>query len=201
MRRSYDRISECDEEILNEYAKGTDLIIEVGTFLGGTADTFLSAMDGRLVCVDTFRGLLADDHFRVTREAALLMVVDRLDRFGDRVTIIIGESTVVASTFRPESADRVFLDGAHDYESVVADIRAWLPVVKPDGLLVGHDFEVESLSFERSHLEEMSLLDHDPETGAHCGVARAIEESFWRVQRDPNNRSSVWAAKPQWVRE
>lgn len=34
----------------------------------------------------------------------------------------------------------VFIDAAHDFDSVVEDIRAWYPLVKNGGLLIGHDY-------------------------------------------------------------
>ena len=51
-----------------------------------------------------------------------------------------GESTAVARTFAPASADMVFIDGSHDYESVKRDILAWRSVVKPGGVLAGDDY-------------------------------------------------------------
>ncbi len=36
--------------------------------------------------------------------------------------------------------DLVFLDADHSYEHVVADIMAWRPLVKPGGLITGHDW-------------------------------------------------------------
>ena len=38
------------------------------------------------------------------------------------------------------SVDLAFIDAAHDYTNVHADILAYWPKVKPDGVLAGHDF-------------------------------------------------------------
>lgn len=36
--------------------------------------------------------------------------------------------------------DVVVVDAAHDYESVCRDLDAWLPKMKPNGLIIGHDY-------------------------------------------------------------
>lgn len=55
------------------------------------------------------------------------------------------ESVEAARKYDARSLDFVFVDGAHDHESVAADIQAWSPKVKPGGLLAGDDFEQQSV--------------------------------------------------------
>jgi predicted O-methyltransferase YrrM len=54
----------------------------------------------------------------------------------------------------------VFLDASHDYESVYADIKAWLPKVAPGGILAGHDYDPHETDPNRS------------------GVTMAVDELF-----------------------
>lgn len=37
--------------------------------------------------------------------------------------------------------DFVFVDGDHSYEGCLADIRAWLPLVRDGGVIAGHDYD------------------------------------------------------------
>jgi hypothetical protein len=43
--------------------------------------------------------------------------------------------------FGDSSLEWVHLDARHDYESVKADIEAWLPKVKAGGWLTGDDYD------------------------------------------------------------
>jgi len=63
--------------------------------------------------------------------------------------------------------DFVFLDDHHEYESVLTEIRAWMPRLKPGGILAGHDCN-----------------SHYP------GVERAVRDALgaWGVQSPPEIR-------------
>ncbi len=63
--------------------------------------------------------------------------------------------SVDAAKSMPGNLDLVFIDTPHDYDSVIADLRAWLPKVKPGGIIAGHDY-----------------------CGKWPGVARALHEMF-----------------------
>ena len=67
--------------------------------------------------------------------------LSNITEFGlEKQTTLYAMSSVAAATLLALRANLVFLDGAHDYASVKADIEAWGPLVLPGGILCGHDY-------------------------------------------------------------
>lgn len=54
------------------------------------------------------------------------------------------ESGEAAKLFEPESIDFLFIDAGHDYHEVKRDIDLWLPLMKPNGIISGHDYQMDS---------------------------------------------------------
>jgi hypothetical protein len=61
----------------------------------------------------------------------------------DRIQLVISDSLAAAGLFADESFAWVHIDARHDYHSVVADINAWAPKVKPGGWLSGDDYQAD----------------------------------------------------------
>ncbi len=62
--------------------------------------------------------------------------------------------------FEDNSLDFVFIDASHEYQDVKDDINAWLPKVKPGGVLAGHDYYIEDTSFNGVRLAVDELLNN-----------------------------------------
>ena len=193
---------EEDAHFLRELARDALRIIEVGTFSGIATEIMLAAQPegGELITIDTFEGTPGTATAFAASGATLARAKARLARFGSRVKIIKGESLAVARKIENGSADLVFLDAGHAYQSVRADILAWLPKVKPTGLIAGHDYDKAALSSSKWWLTENKDLDCVVGPNIHCGVTLAVDEAFERVSLAPNFFSSLWWAKPEWLR-
>lgn len=56
--------------------------------------------------------------------------------------IIRDFSHLAASKFEDNSIDFVFIDAGHGYDDVVKDMTAWIPKVKKEGMVSGHDINM-----------------------------------------------------------
>lgn len=59
----------------------------------------------------------------------------------DRITDLKGLSWDMSENFEDNTIDFVFIDGDHEYESVIKDIESWLPKIKKGGIISGHDYD------------------------------------------------------------
>ena len=142
------------EAIRAKYGEEPITGVEVGSWVGYTASEMLDNIPGlSLLCVDTFDGTDSDICGEIAKQAARETGDPRIientfrknmARFGERVAAIKGRSNDAAQTIDDGSLDFVFIDAGHEYMEVKSDIKAWLPKVKPGGLVLGHDYhEVE----------------------------------------------------------
>ncbi len=67
------------------------------------------------------------------------------DDFGKRFKMYRMRMSQAAQLVADESLDFVFIDGDHSTDGVSCDIRCWAPKVKPDGMITGHDINLDSV--------------------------------------------------------
>ena len=201
------QITEADRAALGGLARDRMLVIDVGTFTGASAKAMLLAMPeaGRLITIDLFQEPTAmiESGFgppEVWSGSRMFKVAQaRLASFGERATIICGRSPGVAALLASEIADLVFIDAAHDYDSVVADIQAWSRVVRPGGLIAGHDFDKPALGMAEEQVRGTMHLEIDSKTNVHTGVAAAVVGCFRKINL-AENESTIWWAPKEWLK-
>jgi len=107
-------------------------IVEIGTGKGSSLVRILYGLalheDARVWTID----LLEQDEAREALEAAQVP--------NWRYTFLVGDSAEIGG-LDWEPLDLVFIDGSHSYEGVKADVEAWAPHVKEEGVLVFHDYK------------------------------------------------------------
>ncbi len=61
------------------------------------------------------------------------------------IVTVRAPSVETARTWRHGPVSLVFIDASHHYDAVSADLEAWVPLVRPDGIVCGDDWEWDSV--------------------------------------------------------
>lgn len=86
---------------------------------------------------------------------------------------VIRQDSLTASTLFPDGYfDMVYIDASHFYEDVLADIKAWLPKVRPGGIMSGHDYV-----HRRANMQAKKAVDEMFPTGVIT-----LEDTVWMVK-------------------
>jgi len=125
---------------LEEQGAGKDLVIEIGSWRGRSSVALAAAKN--LVCIDTFVDQPQEEG---TGADILADFLTAIDTDADHVTPIRGDvsdADFVEAINREYGgeADFVFIDASHDEASVKRDIKTALKLVKPGGIICGHDY-------------------------------------------------------------
>ncbi len=127
------------EFIKNKFSK--ELVgVEVGVKEGVNAEDILKNLNmGKLYLVDIW-GFFITEGVCINYENEYEKV---LKKFENDKNVIIKKQTSLDAVkeFKDNSLDFVYIDACHQYLSVKADIKAWLPKIKKGGVLSGHDYE------------------------------------------------------------
>lgn len=116
--------------------------VEVGTHQGHFAESFLKAWKGKtLYGIDPYEPLYdpMDPAALGDRKKDKLAAISRLARFQKRFKPIYLSSVEASKQFPNDSLDFVFVDGCHQYSSVLEDLKTWFPKVATKGVIAGHD--------------------------------------------------------------
>jgi SAM-dependent methyltransferase len=168
---------------LAEQAPKHNVMVEVGTWKGRSCSILCerSKPGAKVFAVDTWRG--SHD------EAATLHKQGRDDRAGlmiemlenlrpwinsGKLEIIPFDSATVSSVwgrlFPNPVIDFIWIDSDHRTESVRKEIRQWLPLMRPGGMMSGHDGKWESVQ-----------------------AALNLELPGWQTSLDPNDHAWFYA--------
>lgn len=153
---------------LHATAQEMDSVAEIGCLHGRSAYALLSGCPGPVYCVDPW-----DD----VDDLSYASFLGNCGQFPN-LQAVRGRSPTAASSV--PDIDMVFIDGDHEYESVIADIRAWLP--KARKLICGHDYNHPGFPGVRAAVDELFGDQVRPAIGDGWGDGT---NSIWTVEVTP----------------
>lgn len=132
-------------------ARNSKIVIEIGTWKGRS--TFaLCATPGKVYSVDHFKGN-SNPNDATAQEVASrgpdAIFSDFMNNVGSwiaREKLMLFRmkgseaANMLTERIGKESADFIFIDADHEYAHVKEDIENYLPLLKPGGIISGHDF-------------------------------------------------------------
>ena len=148
-------------------AQGYKTFCEVGCKEGRTTGHVLkNVAESRVIAVDPWRafperkGFLNAETYEQWDFAQIEAEFWRnVGDAKDRVTMHRMTSLEAAPKVADESLDLVFIDAGHDYDNVLADIKAWWPKIRSGGMLAGHDYNHKWPAVHRAVADSFNLLD------------------------------------------
>ena len=160
-------------------AKPHDILVEVGVWKGKSACMMAQHIEAsgkplHFFAVDTFEGS-PEHQTAVAHEGGSTYHVfsSHMEKSGAEryVRPVRMDSVRAAKCFGDESVDFVFIDADHSYEGVRADLFAWFPKIKRDGIIAGHDFDWKTVKssvrdfFKKKvvSIEEDDLVSSEPD--------------------------------------
>lgn len=122
---------------------GNLTMAEIGSYSGESAEIFLqSGKVNHITCIDPWVNNYdsddpAEQHDMISIEA---LFDERMNKYLNQYTKIKNYSHCAVAQIEDNSLDLVYIDGNHNYEFVKRDIELYLPKLKTNGIMAGHDY-------------------------------------------------------------
>jgi hypothetical protein len=146
---------EGDIEIYRELVSSLSnnaVMAEIGTWKGRSLCSIAHILIEKKIkvfAVDNFCGSATDVNIQwhaLNHDIrGLLETGLRKFKIYNNVVIMAEASESAAKNIQDESLDFVFIDAEHDHKSVKSDIECWLPKIKDNGIIAGHDWNLQSV--------------------------------------------------------
>lgn len=128
---------------LAEMASASRLVCEVGSWMGRSTCAIAANIQGAVWAVDTWRGSAEHVSTLANKPSGWLYERFLTNTKGLPAIPIMLPSLEAAALLQRcgVKADMIFIDANHTYDSVKADIQAWMPLLVEGGIICGHDYD------------------------------------------------------------
>jgi SAM-dependent methyltransferase len=138
-------MTEAELFYLATTASRSQQIAEIGSWQGRSTRALADHTCGIVCAVDTWKGSAEEWHIAELKDKPLNWLFNTFcANMSDLSNVLPYQMTSLEAAEHFLTAgtrfDFIFLDASHDYENVAADIRAWQPLLCPDGIFAGHDY-------------------------------------------------------------
>jgi len=152
--------------MIQEIIKPDSILCEIGVFTGEFANQLLKTNPKELVLIDPWCGISGsgDQDGNNFTTVDLPKVYEFLEFYVKQIPCINlqkGYSFYVLPTFPNNYFDCIYIDGDHSYSACKVDLELSLEKIKPGGIIMGHDYE---MNFEKA------------KNNYDFGVKRAVDE-------------------------
>lgn len=125
---------------------GCESYAEIGVKQGRTLKAVVDALHVPNIAVDPFENIpnAAESYDHWDFDSIWQEFKESAQRMRPPPTVFKQTSLAAAERVRaafPSGIDFVFIDGAHDFDNVLADIMAWYPLTNK--IIAGHDYNAE----------------------------------------------------------
>jgi hypothetical protein len=137
-------------ELFNEL--GFKVGAEIGVLKGDFSEKICKGVPRvKLYCVDPWKRVGGfDDYKDESLKLAYKLTKEKLKDYD--CEIIKKTSMAAVKDFDDGALDFVYLDGDHEYRSVVNDISEWIKKVRVGGIIAGHDYKRYADARVRNHV-------------------------------------------------
>lgn len=186
-------------------------VVEIGSWMGQSIIHLCQRLQdlgktAKVNCVDTWRGeenQPAHTDIVAAHGGSIFSVFnDNIEaaKVSEMIRVVIGDSAESAAHFEDASLDFIFIDAAHDYDSVVKDLAAWYPKLKPNGIFAGHDYPWHEV--EKAVNEHAAANGYEVKSIGRCWVmgARQIpkQKAVLAIMAHDKAKPTVDQYSPRW---
>lgn len=122
-------------------------VLELGVFLGDFAREILATCEPEtLFLVDRWTGTAGsgdkdgNNHVNVDNMESVYVTLCARYATDPRVRLVRSDTETFLRRWHARFFDMIYVDADHSYEAVMSDLTLALPLVKPGGWLMGHDY-------------------------------------------------------------
>jgi len=143
--------------------------VELGINRGLTSEKILTTTSTKILymidpwiwCYDKNQGLYSTKH---NPDDDYEYVLNHFSQKFPKKHILIRKKSEEAVNDIQEKLDFIFIDGNHTYNYVMKDLELWMPKIKSEGLVVGHDWWKKFPDVERAVTDfcEKNNIFHAP---------------------------------------